>query len=428
MDPRHPSRTVATTLLVISLVAGLAACGPTSASPNGSATRASSIAPASPSPAAGEIPVGSAGAAVGGAIGGMSPAPGVDVAALFTRAVRDPFRANASVKGEMTIGSVTYPFEGEATIDGRDNHQTIIVSIPGAPERTETMTVGGIRYANRGGLWFEDPKAEASGPGTDFSSVPKSLLDVIDAGVVTKGGQSLHHLKSRQDAPIPVSAIGMADPGGDGTATFDFYVRSDGTLAVLAMNAKWTAVDGSSRTPVRMTLDYTFSDVGGPVAIERPGQVWTTFTSKRFKYSIALPADWEAEQSTGRKKPDILLGAKSAGVSVYRFPTQGASLNNGTSAYVDDLKRSKTKAKVTVNKATTVDGSRARRLEWTNVYKGTRYWMIDVVVVRGRYVYFFEYTSSEKTAKADRDLFDGFVNSVTLPGKGAVATQSTPST
>ena len=175
----------------------------------------------------------------------------------------------------------------------------------------------------------------------------KSVLDVTDAGVVTKGGESLHHLEPRQDAQIPISAIGMADPGGDGTATFDIYARSDGTLAVLAMSATWTAVNGSARTPVRMTLDYTFSNVGDPVVIERPAQIWTTFASKRFKYSIALPSDWEAEQSKGRTKPDILLGADVAGVYVYRFPTYGASLNSGTSAYVDDLKRSKTKAKVT---------------------------------------------------------------------------------
>ena len=176
-----------------------------------------------------------------------------------------------------------------------------------------------------------------------------------------------------------------------------------------------------------MTLDFTFSDVGGPVAIERPAQVWETFTSKRFKYTMARPADWEAEQSTGRKKPDVLLGADLTGMYVYRFPTGGLSLNNATSTYIDNLKRSKTKAKVTSNTATTVDGTRARQLDWTNVYKGARGWFIEAVVVRGRYVYFFQYTSLEKMTKADRDLFDAFLKSVTLPGKGAGATGSTPS-
>jgi hypothetical protein len=51
-----------------------------------------------------------------------------------------------------------------------------------------------------------------------------------------------------------------------------------------------------------------------------------------------------AEQSTGRKKPDILLSGDVTGMYVYRFPTGGASLNGGTSAYINEIKRS-TKAR-----------------------------------------------------------------------------------
>ena len=111
---------------------------------------------------------------------------------------------------------------------------------------------------------------------------------------------------------------------------------------------------------------------------------------------------------------------------VYRYSTGGSSLNNVTSRYVDELRRSKTKAKVTSNDASTVDGSRARRLEWTNVYQGTRMWVIEAVVVRGKYVYFFEYSTLEKTTKADRDLFDAFLRSVALPAKAAASCQLDP--
>jgi hypothetical protein len=417
MDSGHHSRTIASTVLVISLLAGLAACGPSAGSPNGSAGSAAPSATAS-QPA-------SIDDKAGGANGGNSPAPNVDVAAAFTKAMEDPFRANASVEGEMTVGSATYAFTGESTIDGPDNHQTITVAIPGAPERTETMTLDGVKYVNRGGIWFEKPEAEeASGPGSDFSSVLKSVLDVTDAGMVTKGGRSLHHLKPRHDTPIPISAIGMADPGGDGTATFDFYARDDGTLVVLEMNATWTAVNGSARTPVRMSLDYTFTDVGRPVAIDHPAQVWVTFTSKRFKYTIAHPSDWEAEQGTGRKKPDLLQSAEQTGVYINRYPNGGGSLNEVTSSYIDGLKGLKTKVKVTSNKAASVDGSRARRLEWTTVYEGERAWVVEVVVVRGKYVYYFEYITLEKTTKADRDLFDSFVKSVTLPSKATGTSSS----
>ena len=191
--------------------------------------------------------VGAAGAGVGGAIGGMSPPPTADVPALFIEALRDPFSADASVEGEMTVGAATYAFTGTSQIDGSDNHQTITIAIPGATERTETLTLDGVAYVNRGGLWFEKPRSEeASGPGSDFSSVLRSILDVTDVGMVTKDGQSLHHLKPRQDRPIPISAIGMADPVGDGTVSFDFYARDDGTPVVMAMSATWTTVDGSS--------------------------------------------------------------------------------------------------------------------------------------------------------------------------------------
>ena len=298
----------------------------------------------------------------------------------------------------MTVGTATYAFTGTSQIDGQDNHQTITIAIPGATERTETLTLDGVKYENRGGLWFEKSDAEqGSGPGSDFSSILKSILDVTDVGVVTKDGRSLHHLKPKNDTPIPISAIGMADPGGDGTVTFDFYARDDGTPVVMAMNAKWTAVDGSARTPVRMTLDYTFSNVGGQVDIARPAQVWTTFTSKRFKYSIALPSDWEAEQSKGKKKPDVLQSAEQTGVYISRYLNGGDSLNGVTSNYVDGLKGLKTKVKVTSNKAASVDGSRARRLEWTTVYEGERAWVVEVVVVRGKYVYYFQYITLEKT-------------------------------
>ena len=218
----------------------------------------------------------------------------------------------------------------------------------------------------------------------------------------------------------------MADPGGDGTVTFDFYARDDGTPVVMAMNAKWTAVDGSARTPVRMTLDYTFSNVGGQVDIARPAQVWTTFTSKRFKYSIALPSDWEAEQSKGKKKPDILLSAEQAGVYVYRFPTDGARsttsrLDTSMSSGIEDEGQG--------------DLEQGRHGRWITRpaagmderLPGDPHWNIDAVVVRGKYVYFFEYSSLEKPTKADRDLFDSFIKSVTLPSKAA-ATRSTQST
>ena len=87
------------------------------------------------------------------------------------------------------------------------------------------------------------------------------------------------------------------------------------------------------------------------------------------------------------------------------------------------LPRSPTKASVTSNRSATVDGSTARRLEWTAIYKGRRQWNIEVLVVRGTYVYSIGYTSLAKLTPADRATFDAFISSVVLRG-GTAATSA----
>jgi hypothetical protein len=47
-------------------------------------------------------------------------------------------------------------------------------------------------------------------------------------------------------------------------------------------------------------------------------------------------------------------------------------------------------------------------------------------VVRGKYIYFFEYSSLDKTNDRDRALMDDFLSSVTLPPVGGGATSAAP--
>jgi hypothetical protein len=423
MDREPASRTIVTTVLLISLVAGLAACQPSGASPSGSAM-AASPGPTASAPAPSSSDAGAnVGSALGGAVSGLpsaaSPKPSIDVAAAFRKVMQSRFTAKVEIEGQMTVGSESYGCTGSGVIDGPDNHQVLTVAGSGVSDRSETLTVAGAKYVKRGELWFEETQASQAAGGGSFGSALRSALDVVDAGVETRHGRSLHHLTQRSKTPIPVTAIGIDDPDGDGTLAIDFYVDDDGTPVIMAMVAEWTAVSGSTPTPTRMSIDFTFVDVGEPVVIERPGRAWSTFTSKRFGYSVAYPADWETEQSTGKKEPDSLLSADLAAVYVYRYPRQGYSLNASTSSYIDALKHGKTKGKVTSNTATTVGGVRSRRLEWTGLYQGERFYNIELVVVRGKYVYFFQYTTDEKIADADRELVDLFRGSVTFTTKGS---------
>jgi hypothetical protein len=270
-------------------------------------------------------------------------------------------------------------------VRGPDNRQSISVAIPGAPQTSESITTGGISYAKSKGVWLVKP-AKPSGPaGGDLASAMRSILDVTDVGIETRHGLALDHLEPRDGASIPMSAIGATSSTGDGVVTFDFYVEDDGTPVIMAVEATWTQANGAKKTPAAMAIDYTFSNVGGRIAIAPPDRVWATFTSKRFGYSIAYPSDWEAHSSAGKTKPDELLGADSTGVYVNRYPTRGATLNQVTSGYLAELKRT-SRAKVTANKAASVDGLRARRVEWSATFDGTRVWEIDTLVVRGKVV------------------------------------------
>ena len=76
-------------------------------------------------------------------------------------------------------------------------------------------------------------------------------------------------------------------------------------------------------------------------------------------------------------------------------------------------------------KPTKIAGVKARRLEWSGAYEGTPRWNIDVVVVRGKFVYVFENSSLEKITDTDRALFGQFISTVTSPSAPA-ATSAAP--
>ena len=409
------SRRLATTCLALMLAVVLAACGSSSPSPSastlpGPAASATATAP-SATPAPSEAPT-------------PSPTPKADVARPFLAILMSrTFTATAKISGELTVGSTTFPVTGTYDVRASDNRQSMTIGLP-SPQTTESVTAGGVTYVKRAGLWFERAApAAGSAPSTDLASSLRSLLDLVDTGTVTKAGRTLHHLAPSGTASIPLSAIGASDPTGDGAVTIDFYVEDDGTPVVMTIAATWTQPSGKTAQRASMTLDYTFSNVGGQVVIAAPLQVWTTFKSKRFGYSMSYPVDWEAGQSPTKTKPDSFVSAEGSGVFILRVARQGFSLNTITSAFIKEVKRA-AKASVTSNKAATIDGFKARRLEFTGVFDGSREYDSEIIVVRGKYVYFFEYSSLEKLTKSDRDLFDSFIKSVRLPSKAA-ATSAT---
>jgi len=368
-------------------------------------------------------PDGSIGTTVGAAASpGPTPSSGTDAAKPFLAVLSDPsFAAHCTISGRLTVGSTPYPLSGTFDLGRGDSHQVITVAIPGEPRTNESITAAGTDYIKRGALWFVKPAEDATSS-KDLASALRTMFDMRDTGTELKDGRLLHHLESRGAASIPLSAIGSADPAGDGVVSIDFYVEDDGTPVLMEIEATWTQVIGSTRQPASMAIEYRFVTVGHPVTITAPPQVWSTFSSKRFGYVLAYPSDWEPTQSPKKSQPDSILSADNVGVFINRYPTNGYSLNAITAAYLKTIKRSGTKASVASNTGISVDGSRARRIEWTAVYKGTREWDIDVLIVRGKYVYVVEYSSLARMTPVDRSTLDGFLSTLDLPGNGATST------
>ena len=133
--------------------------------------------------------------------------------------------------------------------------------------------------------------------------------------------------------------------------------------------------------------------------------------SSRFKYTLAYPTDWELKKASSSKKVDRFIGPEYATVGASAYKTFGLSLNEWTRAYLKYAPGfSGVKGfKLQSNKAATLAGAKARRLELKQTYKGNPEYWIDVLAVHGGKIYEVAYVSSKPITKADRDLFDQFL-------------------
>ncbi len=320
------------------------------------------------------------------------------------------FSANGAITGEIKDGALSAPVDGTLDWQGANRRQVVRVVLAGRPQVTESLTVDGTAYEHRGGLWFVKPDSGSSG---DLATGMRSFLDLVDTGLETRDGESLHHLTSRNAAGVPASVIGLTDAGTTGKVTMDFYVRDDGTPVVISLHADWTDGSGATPVPASMSFDVRLTNVGGQVLIERPDQVWTPFASKKLGYSVAHPADWDVTAATKTGDPDVFFGPDDNGFQVFRAAAHGGTLNEFGAAYLHGLKKFPKAS--TTKSAMTVAGDRAWRIEWAATISGQRSWNLDAIVVRGGQAYLFEYTSLSKLDERDRALFDDFLSTVAFP-------------
>ena len=315
MSDRPARHSLAVTVLAVIASVAIAACGGSAASSAPPAVP--SQAPASPTAA-------------------PTPSPSaVDVAAVFVEHLSGPtFSATATIDGTMSVGPVDGTITGEGVVSGDNSSMTLSIDAGAFKQTTESIHVGDTTWSRQDpGPWLEDPPKPAGSSGTSLADVFRSATTLTDAGVETRAGQQLHHLRSSSGNEVPPGVFGLDSEGvKDATFTVDFYAKDDGTPAVMAITGKWTQVSGDTSLPAEMAFDMTFDDVGEPQVINPPEDVWVRYTSKALGYTMAHPPDWTVES---KKNQDTYLLNDQGYVYVAVTPYKGS-----TAKFAADLKAS----------------------------------------------------------------------------------------
>lgn len=262
-----------------------------------------------------------------------TPTP-LDVGRAFLAIVGQPdFSAEMAIDGTMEMG-VMATLSGTITTTGDDIWTVLRIEVAGTSTEIETITADSRSYSRTApGPWLEDPDSSPTDPSPPTDASPptedeslaawlRTLLTIEDLGVVTKGGQKLHHL-SGGDEPLPPAALGL-DPATftDAVVTMDFYAEDDGTPAIFTVKGTWLQLIGGQDINVDFVMDMTLSKIGSKITIEAPEDVWTSYESP-LGYSMAHPMAFSVENRDGY---DAYVGDGVDYVYVQSWP-EAAGLN-----------------------------------------------------------------------------------------------------
>ncbi len=384
---------------LIAVAALVAACG-------GSATAAPASPSAAPSssaaPSIGASPV----AASPSPVPSPSPSP-VDAGPAFLRVIADPTLAGTlTLSGTMSVAGVSLNVDGTSTFHGLDESSTLrLLQGTTVQQVNDDVTLGTKRWKRASpGPWLVD----TTPPTTGMFQWLRSLTSVTDTGPELRKGTTVHHLVPPGDDRFPIEAFGALPSATNATADAQIYARADGTPAAIDVKASWTQPVNGTPSPVAIDFAVDFATVGGTVsAIEPPTPVWDVFTSARFGYSMAHPADWVVTTAkTGDK-----FGP--TGQDVMFVSPQAATTKQDLAAFRDTLiagYQTSLGAKPEQDVTATVGGEPSQILLYHFKNKsGTALYLVDAVMIhagRGWEVFLVDAAGSEAQ---DNTAFNAFV-------------------
>jgi hypothetical protein len=363
-------------LLVVLAASALAGCA---GSPAATAGPPSPQASTTPSPAAAPSSTDTDAATTSA----PASAPPVDVARQFAAKVVDPaFEAAGPITGTVRVGNLEGTVTGTMAVQGRSSALQLAFDFPGVSSwSTYKLRVDDRSYESRnGGPWFEVAGVPASSAMASLLS--QSAVTVSDQGVLTKLGEPLHHLVPATSDALTAVDVGFSDPSMvEGTATLDFYVRDDGSLAVMSMGLAWDADVGGQ--PVESTLDMEAAFAAGDRAVVlAPDEVWTWFTSEQHGYTIGHPTDMRLIPSTSANDPDVFGYSSTSFATAIRENQPKAAVDN-LGAYVRAFRRATDWTSKT-DQATEVAGRPAWRLAYVRKVNGEKLYFVFTLLIQGR--------------------------------------------
>jgi hypothetical protein len=191
-------------------------------------------------------------------------------------------------------------------------------------------------------------------------------------------------------------------------------VDDEGTPVLVRLAAEWDQVVGKKTAKGTKTLDLTFDNVGSAVAITAPDEIWEWSTSKRYRYTMGYPEDWQYERGS-EKYADAYWGYDGDVVFASRTKSYGFSLNQVATIVTKNAKdfSGMTGVKITSNKPGKLGSLPARIVQYSGKVKKTRYWYVLYIAVKSGYIHWVELRTDGKTTSEDRALAADFAATFT---------------
>ncbi len=230
-----------------------------------------------------------------------------DVATVFVTQITSPdLEGTTEVTGTISVKTegvtVDGTIEGEARFSGGDSSSSLAVDVAGTIQQTDEISIGDATYTSTDGgpyvLAMAEPDAEDGGSLTKALGGVESLED---AGPVQHFGRTVRELTPTDPIDLDPAALGFTDPTmADAVMSMAFFAEPDGTPAGFSIGMTWTqGLEGGTLAEAEIALDFEFTDLGSPVAIEVPDEVWIQWDAADAPFTVAYPDGWTSEAAFG---------------------------------------------------------------------------------------------------------------------------------